>query len=337
MAVFLAAGLAIPAEAGTVDAGYTSFWVFGDSLSDPGNLFAATGGTVPASPPYAQGRFSNGPVWSEPVSASFAAAGLATGNFAYGGALALTNGDSIPDFAAQRAIFGAASVSTPLGDRPLASVWFGSNDLIDAVGQAAGAQDPVASVSQAAVAVAGGVANGIAALAQQGISDFVVWAVPDLGATPLLSLFAPQGASGLGTLAAQTFNAALGSAVASLRASGLRVTTIDTFAILGEARSDPQGFGLTDATLPCVFPSVTAAGLLGERQVCDPDTADGRLFFDQLHPNNVGHRILSDTFVAATSPAPVPLPAGALLLVSAGAALGMVRRKARAGRALSAA
>ncbi len=32
--------------------------VFGDSLSDVGNVFALTGGTVPPDPPYFQGRFS---------------------------------------------------------------------------------------------------------------------------------------------------------------------------------------------------------------------------------------------------------------------------------------
>ena len=43
--------------------------VFGDSLSDTGNLFAATGGTNPI-PPYFNGRFSNGPVWVETLAAS---------------------------------------------------------------------------------------------------------------------------------------------------------------------------------------------------------------------------------------------------------------------------
>src|SRR5262245_61575441 len=38
--------------------------VFGDSLSDTGNFFHLTGGLVPPSP-YANGRFSNGPLWVE--------------------------------------------------------------------------------------------------------------------------------------------------------------------------------------------------------------------------------------------------------------------------------
>ncbi|MDY6992457.1 MAG: SGNH/GDSL hydrolase family protein, partial [Pseudomonadota bacterium] len=38
-------------------------YVFGDSLSDKGNLFELTG--LPPDPPYFNGRFSNGLLWSE--------------------------------------------------------------------------------------------------------------------------------------------------------------------------------------------------------------------------------------------------------------------------------
>ncbi len=48
--------------------------VFGDSLSDTGNLYAATGGGVPPDPPYWQGRASNGPLWSELLAADLGAA-----------------------------------------------------------------------------------------------------------------------------------------------------------------------------------------------------------------------------------------------------------------------
>src|SRR5258708_9793252 len=37
--------------------------VFGDSLSDTGNLYKIY--KIPVSPPYYEGRFSNGPVWPE--------------------------------------------------------------------------------------------------------------------------------------------------------------------------------------------------------------------------------------------------------------------------------
>ncbi len=69
-----AAGLLVPFLASAALAAppnYSAMYVFGDSLSDTGNVFAATTAQkmVPAIPPsakpyatYWQGRFSNGPV-----------------------------------------------------------------------------------------------------------------------------------------------------------------------------------------------------------------------------------------------------------------------------------
>ena len=62
--------------------------VLGDSLSDIGNLYAATEGRVPPEPFYLQGRSSNGPLWSELLAAdlgapltSFAITGATTGTY----------------------------------------------------------------------------------------------------------------------------------------------------------------------------------------------------------------------------------------------------------------
>ena len=68
-----------PADAGQ----FTKLVVFGDSLSDTGNVFAVTHGAVPPSAAYYAGRFSNGPVWPEYLAASLS---LPLENFAYGGA-----------------------------------------------------------------------------------------------------------------------------------------------------------------------------------------------------------------------------------------------------------
>ena len=59
--LFLSCLLPLPVLAQNIE-GIT---IFGDSLSDNGNAFKATGGAIPASPPYFNGRFSNGPVWVE--------------------------------------------------------------------------------------------------------------------------------------------------------------------------------------------------------------------------------------------------------------------------------
>ncbi len=59
---------------------------FGDSLSDNGNLYKRVK-VVPKSPPYYEGRFSNGPVWSEQVAQYFSDTyRISSQNFAIGGA-----------------------------------------------------------------------------------------------------------------------------------------------------------------------------------------------------------------------------------------------------------
>src|SRR6478672_780719 len=68
---------------------YTGLIVFGDSLSDTGNDAIATRGAIPG-PPYAQGRFSNGPNYVDELAQNLGLSStpsLAGGtNSAFGGA-----------------------------------------------------------------------------------------------------------------------------------------------------------------------------------------------------------------------------------------------------------
>lgn len=59
--------------------------MFGDSLSDTGKMYDKMRGYLPSSPPYHQGRFSNGPVWLEQLTQHFP--GLAIANEAEGAPL----------------------------------------------------------------------------------------------------------------------------------------------------------------------------------------------------------------------------------------------------------
>jgi phospholipase/lecithinase/hemolysin len=59
---------------------------FGDSLSDNGNLYAVNFGVLPESPPYYEGRFSNGPTWAELVAKHFSDTNkVGSENYAIGG------------------------------------------------------------------------------------------------------------------------------------------------------------------------------------------------------------------------------------------------------------
>lgn len=89
---------------------YTGLVVFGDSLADSGNNALALGSSRTLVPvamrdfipdfPYASGRYSNGPVWTEQLASRLglaAAPSLAGGsNFAFGGARTGPVGSSFP-------------------------------------------------------------------------------------------------------------------------------------------------------------------------------------------------------------------------------------------------
>jgi phospholipase/lecithinase/hemolysin len=109
--------------------------VFGDSLSDTGNVFAATGGFLPASPPWLEGRFTNGSVWHEILSEGLGlpAAGpslLGGSNYAWGGAETgpgFAQFGGVPNIGTQ--IEAYLALHTP-GEDQLFVIQGGNNDLI---------------------------------------------------------------------------------------------------------------------------------------------------------------------------------------------------------------
>ena len=73
---------------------FSQIYVFGDSLSDTGNSLKATG--IPPSPPYFQGRSSNGPVWSEYLADDLGLTPQQQTNYAFGGANSGSDNTLVP-------------------------------------------------------------------------------------------------------------------------------------------------------------------------------------------------------------------------------------------------
>jgi outer membrane lipase/esterase len=129
----IAAALALPSLASATS--FSTFYVFGDSLVDAGNVRIATGGATPsAALGYFQGRFTNGYDYTDLLSiATFGTptvASLAGGNnFAWGGARVVANtSDSIPDLGLQLGAYAARSLG--VGDpNALYVLNFGGNDV----------------------------------------------------------------------------------------------------------------------------------------------------------------------------------------------------------------
>lgn len=302
---------------------YTSFWALGDSLTDNGNLFAIAG--QPA-PPYFGGRFSSGPTYAEYLAADFAAQGKPHDNLAFGGALAVTNGDPIPDLAAQAfattPIYadggtGLAGRAAQFGARPLVSLFAGSNDILGAL---ASLNNPITAAAEAAKQVL----TTVVGLNSLGVRDFIVLGLPDFGLIPRLSGL-PAPIPAVATAAAQTFNALVSGGLDTLPAD-VHVTKIDVLSALRDVLADPDPLGLTNTTDACLTFGVDRNGNPTITGFCtDPASY---AFFDDIHPSGTVHAALADT-VRATVVAPVPLPAaGWALLAALGGLAALSRRRA---------
>ena len=137
-----AAALAVAAMGAVASAAnaqtYNRVVVFGDSLSDNGNLYLATGGTTPLSPPYYQGRFSNGPVFTELLGFNvgrYAAGAPVTGsiNYAFGGA---RTDSALSPPGMRNQLLAYLGAGGAFGANDLVSILGGANNIFQGIGPA---------------------------------------------------------------------------------------------------------------------------------------------------------------------------------------------------------
>ena len=211
---------------------YTAVIAYGDSLSDTGNIYAVTGGTIPLSPPYYNGRFSNGPLAVEYLAKSL---GSPLQSFAWGGATTGI-GDSgdggtqttlglfgLPGMLLQ--VGGSLGAIAPIAPTSLFVVWGGPDDYITGGSVTTAVTDILAIVG---------------ALQSVGAKHILVPGMPDLGLTPAY----------YGDASATAFSFAFDQALQANLPKG--VTYFDTFGFMHLVVSNPGAFGFTDVTDPCL-------------------------------------------------------------------------------------
>jgi outer membrane lipase/esterase len=351
-----------PAVAASLPGGFERLLVFGDSLSDTGNILDATGFFPP--PPYNDGRFTGGLTHVDLLAQTY---GLAPGadlfNFAFGGAKAQTDlTDAIPDFGEQIGLFQLSGPLPPA--KTVALAGFGGNDAFAAAEAAANAfplDDAQArdAAMAAGAAAADAFAVGVQALGALGVDAVAALTLPDPGRTPrfnggdpsVRSVAVVNVDSGAGvtevtvslsplvTAAAEGYNVRLAQPLDGLRAAGSTIVEVDIATRFAAVLDDPAAFGFTETSRGCG----TFAAVIGGLSFYDFSddlcieapgalNTEGVAYWDDLHPNQPLHAEIARQTAAAleTTLAPVPLPAPAAMLAGALGVLGAAAF--RAGR-----
>lgn len=346
--VFAFAGLV-----GTVSAkSYSDLVFFGDSLSDTGNVLSLT--TAFSPPPFpafpgAEGRFSNGPVWTEDLAKDLGfldsakpsnllflggttviPTGLTHGkNYSYGGARTGYGGSAGPTTGLLGQLATWTLTSPAPDSNALYVLMIGANDLRDArSANPGGTAADAAARSASAAKIAGDVTNAVAYLAQAGVRHFLVSNAPDLGVTPEAAFLGVQLAS---TDVSVKFNQNLAADLSNLDASffgatgiDLDIMSLDFFGLTDAVYNDGinnqgQTYGIKNVLTPCIRP-----GPGGEYFA--PDSTDINCSVsassDGLHPASPMERLLGDLAFGS-----VPEPGSLALVLLGGAALSAGSRR----------
>jgi uncharacterized protein (TIGR03437 family) len=272
---------------------FTQFVVFGDSLSDNGNLYIGTsllGVPTPAPPMYATGEYTDGTnsvpsttgplgLWIEqlapkvnlPIPQPYPKGGT---NYAVASALTGTNPafsptiPSVPWMTDQLNIFLKATPNPPVN--ALYTFWGGANDLLT------GGVSPATAASN--------VQGNIDTLAKLGAKYFLWVNLPPLGEIP--ESIGTSKRSALDA-AAMAYNQAVTSGIAQLKTAhpGITIVTFDTYSLFVSIEQNPALYGFTNITSP-------AQGVT----TVNPNTY---LFWDMLHPTTAGDAFLASSAFSA--------------------------------------
>ncbi|WP_414521362.1 SGNH/GDSL hydrolase family protein [Umezakia ovalisporum] len=248
--------------------------VFGDSLSDTGNLYTTTGNLFPPPPNY-QGRFSNGLIWVDYFAHELEFTTETVKNFAFGGATTSEFSSdpslpiSIPGLLTQVEEFIDLTATNPIGADGLYVIWAGGNDFLSIP----------ADVNQAITDAVSNVSSAIGMLAESGAEDILVANLPDLGLIPgLRNTPNAPGATAITT----GFNTALSAALNNLAPSlNVNLSLIDNFALLREDNSLAQEYGFTNYTNPLI-------------NIIEPISGDEYFFWDNIHPTTKVHQLIAE-------------------------------------------
>ncbi len=281
---------------------YSGIVIFGDSLSDPGNIPKFFGFDYPP-PPYFENQFSNGPVYAKYLDGLF---GISTPlvDYAIGGAqTGVGNIGGLPGNPTiglpNAGMDGEITYylqSTPRPDpSSLFIVWGAANDyfkILDGF-KGGGPTGPALKAfltgpSGPVTVSVGNLVTDVTRLAQAGVKNFVVPNLPNLGDTP--AYIGSAKTSGQGTLFADVHNQELSAAMGALQQKlHVNITIVDIGSVFKGVLANPAEFGLDPSTITkeCIQNPTCVSQHLNY------------LFWDNVHPTGQVQAELAYVFQAS--------------------------------------
>lgn len=338
-AALLASAGAATAQTSTPSAIY----VFGDSLSDRGNLAEALGRNFPNPPSY-HDSFTNGNVALQvaaqrvglSVDPSLWVSGFQDVHGLFGGASFQPG----TNYAVAGATSAAAAVGGPTGinlpqqilaygsrsggaadPNALYTILIGGNDVRNAAKQGTGAAAITAGVSAEL--------GAIRSLAGLGASNLLVINVPDVGAIPEFAQDNPALAASATTYS-QSYDQQLAAGIGALNLGKATVKLFDLYGYENGLLANAASYGFTDITDRCYTNTPLSAAAT---PACGPGGAnvDQFVYWDSVHPTARVDAIIGSALAdAAFGPAaavPEPMTWGMLGLGAGAIGFAMRRRR----------
>lgn len=238
---------------------YDKIVVFGDSLSDNGNLFKWSG--LPEKP-YFEGRFSNGTVWIEMVAKALnldTSSKYQFADYAYGGAWAADAEDGeggLVPLSLERSMYFDEVKKHPEEnahiDNSLFVIWIGNNDYLQ---DGRLNEDANVAVNRTINAIK----THIDLLIENGARHFLILNLPDLGKTPKAQQSIehghPEYATSISTLAL-LHNIKLNELIQqeAQAHSDMEFISFDLAMHFADLTQHPEKYNIKNVTTPC-FPN----------------------------------------------------------------------------------
>lgn len=232
--------------------------VFGDSLSDNGNLYDMSWHFLPKSPPYFEGRFSNGMVWSELLAHKYFNKEKEFGDYAVGGAGAVLSTNEVLPYTLAKEIKNYTDDSEKdKAKSTLFVVWIGANNYLYV-------QDKN-KVKYITDKVINGIESGVTKLIENKAQMIVIANLPDIGATPEVRANGEKSIE-LGHNLTVTHNQKLHKMYERLSSHypNVRFVYFDAYKLFTEAMEHPEKFGVNDTETPCYTGGVFFKSALGD-------------------------------------------------------------------------